>query len=113
MLRRSFQQSTILSVTHTLTFRSLSIPESQFSQTCQRKAILLGKGDSGFLYSRIDETLVSHLTAIENCRKVNLIGQNHIKNLLAPENGFLLLLGWCPFKIQKEKQAGLQFTSTD
>jgi hypothetical protein len=25
----------------------------------------------------------------------------------------MLLLWWCPFKIQKEKQAGLQFTSTD
>ncbi len=31
----------------------------------------------------------------------------------AVENGFLLLLWWCPFKIQKEKRAGLQFTSTD
>ncbi len=25
----------------------------------------------------------------------------------------MLLLGWCPFKIQKEKWAGLQFTSAD
>ncbi len=25
----------------------------------------------------------------------------------------MLLLSWCPFKIQKEKQEGLQFTSTD
>ncbi len=25
----------------------------------------------------------------------------------------MLLLWWCPFKIQKEKRAGLQFTSTD
>jgi hypothetical protein len=32
MLRRSFQQSALLSVTLTLTFRSLSIPESQFSK---------------------------------------------------------------------------------
>ncbi len=31
-LRRYFQQSAILSVTLTLTFRSLSIPESQFSR---------------------------------------------------------------------------------
>jgi hypothetical protein len=26
---------------------------------------------------------------------------------------FFFLLWWCPFKIQKEKRAGLQFTSTD
>jgi hypothetical protein len=32
-LLRYFQQSAILSVTFTLTFRSLSIPESQFSYT--------------------------------------------------------------------------------
>jgi hypothetical protein len=32
MLRGSFQQSALLSVTLTLTFRSLSIPESQFSK---------------------------------------------------------------------------------
>jgi hypothetical protein len=25
----------------------------------------------------------------------------------------MLLLGWCPFKIRKEKLAGLHFTSTD
>ncbi len=25
----------------------------------------------------------------------------------------MLILWWCPFKIQKEKQAGLQFISTD
>jgi hypothetical protein len=43
-------------------FRSLSIPESQFSQTWKRKAILRGKGDSGLSYSGIDEILVSHLT---------------------------------------------------
>jgi hypothetical protein len=32
-LRRYFQQSALLSVTLTLTFRSLSIPESKFSET--------------------------------------------------------------------------------
>jgi hypothetical protein len=36
----SFQQSAILSVTLTLNFRSLSIPESQFSKTWWCKAIL-------------------------------------------------------------------------
>ncbi len=25
----------------------------------------------------------------------------------------MLFLWWCPFKVQKEKQVGLQFTSTD
>jgi hypothetical protein len=33
--------------------------------------------------------------------------------VLATENGFMLLLSWRPLKIQKEKLAGLQFTSTD
>ncbi len=42
-------------MTLSLTFRSLSIPESQFSKTGWRKAILLGKGDSGLSYSSIDE----------------------------------------------------------
>jgi hypothetical protein len=70
-LRRSFQQSAILSLTLTLTFRSLSFPESQFSKTWQRKAILRGKGGSGLLYSGIDEFQASHLTETEKCRKVN------------------------------------------
>ncbi len=67
-----FQQSAILSVTLTLTFRSLSILESQ--------AILWSKGDSGLSYSRIDEIPVSHLTQTENCRKVILIRQSHLTN---------------------------------
>jgi hypothetical protein len=46
-LRRSVQQSAMLSVALTLTFRSLSIPESQFYETWQRKAILWGKGYRG------------------------------------------------------------------
>jgi hypothetical protein len=76
-----FQQSTILSVTLKLTFRSLSIPESQFSSTWRRKAILGGKGDGGLSYSGIDEIPVSHLTETEKCRKVNLIKQSHLTNL--------------------------------
>ncbi len=63
-LRRSFQQPAVLSVTLTLTFRSRSIPESQFSKTWQRKTILRGKGNSGLSYSGIDEIPVSHLTEI-------------------------------------------------
>jgi hypothetical protein len=43
----SFQQPTIHSVT--LTFRSLSFPESQFSKILMREAISLGKDCSGFL----------------------------------------------------------------
>jgi hypothetical protein len=62
MLRRSFQQSAVLSVTLTLTFFSLSIPESRFSKTWQHKAILWGKGYSGLSYSRIGYIPVSHLT---------------------------------------------------
>jgi hypothetical protein len=53
----------------TLTYRSLSIPESQFSKTWQRKAILQGKGDSKLLYSGNDEKPLSHLTEKENSRK--------------------------------------------
>jgi hypothetical protein len=41
MLRRYFQQSALLSVTFTLTSCSLSIPESQFSQS---KAHLMEQG---------------------------------------------------------------------
>jgi hypothetical protein len=70
-LRRSFQQSAIRSVTVTSTFRSLSIPESQFSQTKRHK------GCSGLSYFGIDEILVSHLTQTEKCRKVTLIRQSH------------------------------------
>jgi hypothetical protein len=47
-----FQRSAILSVTLTLTFRSLSIPESQFSGV---KPSYGAKGDSGLSYSGIDE----------------------------------------------------------
>jgi hypothetical protein len=64
-----------------LTVRSLSIPESQFSKTQQRKAILWGKGNSGLLYSGIDEILVSHLVETEKRQKVNLIRQSRLKNL--------------------------------
>jgi hypothetical protein len=70
MLWRSFQQSAILSVTLTLAFRSLSIPESQFSKTWRPKAILRGKGDGRFSYSGMDEIPVSHLTEAEKCCKV-------------------------------------------
>jgi hypothetical protein len=56
------------------------------------KAILRSKGDSGLSYSGIDEIPVSHLTQTENIRKVTLIGQSHLTNPLAAENGFMLLL---------------------
>jgi hypothetical protein len=80
-LRRSFQQSDILSVTLKLTFRSLSIPESQFSKIWWRKAILWSTVDSGLSYSGIDEIQVSHLTETEKCWKVNLIRQSHLTNI--------------------------------
>jgi hypothetical protein len=60
-------------VTLTLTFRSLSIPEGQFSKSWQRKAILRGKGDSGLSYSGIDEIPVSHLTELKNAGKSILL----------------------------------------
>jgi hypothetical protein len=82
-------------------------------ETSRRNAILWGKGDSTLSYSGIDEILVSYLTETEKCRRVNLIRQSHLTNLKAAENGFMLLLWWCPFKIQKEKRAGLQFIRTD
>jgi hypothetical protein len=62
----------------TLTFHSQSFPESQFSKTWRRKAIFLGKGDSGLSYSGIDEIPVSHLKETEKCRKVNLIRQSDL-----------------------------------
>ncbi len=77
----TFQQSATLSVTLTSIFRSLSIPESQFSKTWRRKAILPGKGDSGLSYSGIDEIQVSHLTETEKSRKVNLNRQSHVAKL--------------------------------
>jgi hypothetical protein len=55
----------MLSVTLTLTDRSLSISESQFSKTWRRKAILRGKGNSELSYSGIDEIPVSQLTETE------------------------------------------------
>jgi hypothetical protein len=45
------------------------------------------EGDSGLLYSRIDE-----IPEMEKCRKVNLIRQSHLTNLSAAENGFMVLL---------------------
>jgi hypothetical protein len=50
-------------VTLTLTFHSLSIPESQFSR---RKAILRGKGGSGLSYSGIDEIPLVILWRLKN-----------------------------------------------
>ncbi len=76
-----FQQPSIHSVTLTVTFRSLSIPESQFPKTWRLKAILRGKGDTGLLYSGIDENPVSHLKETEKSREVNLIRQSHLTNL--------------------------------
>jgi hypothetical protein len=55
----------MLTVTLTLTFRSILIPESLFSKTWQRKAIFRGKGNSELLYFRIDEIPVSHLQEME------------------------------------------------
>jgi hypothetical protein len=60
---------------------AMSIPESQFSKTWRRKAILRGKGDSRLSYSGIDEISVSHLTETEKCQKVNLTKQSHRTNL--------------------------------
>jgi hypothetical protein len=50
---------------------------------------------------------------MEKCRKDTLIRQNHLTNLEAAKNGFILLLGWCSFKIKKEKWAGLHLTSME
>jgi hypothetical protein len=71
-------------------FSSLVIPESLFSTTRRREAILWGKGNNGLLYFRIDEISLSHLPETETCLK--LIKQSHIIIPQAAENGFLLLL---------------------
>jgi hypothetical protein len=103
MLRRYFfQQTAILSVTLRLTFRSLSIPESQFSKTWQRKVILRGKGDSGLSYAGTDEIPVSHLTGTTNAGKSIWLYKAILKIFKPLENGFLLLSWWFPFKIQKK-----------
>ncbi len=73
-------------------FSSLLIPESKFSTTWRRKAILRGKDNSGLLYFGIDEISLSHLLETETCLKVNLIRQSHIINPQDAENSFLLLL---------------------
>jgi hypothetical protein len=72
-----------------LTFRNWQIAESQCK--CQREYAGLLKIASK---RHFDQT-------------------KSIKFTYAAENGFMLLLWWCPFKIQKEKWAGLQFNSTD
>jgi hypothetical protein len=69
MLRRSFEQYDMLSVTLTLIFRSLSIPESEFSKTWRRKAILRGKGDSGLSYSGTVEIPGVILQRLKNAGK--------------------------------------------
>jgi hypothetical protein len=48
------------------------------------------------LYTGIDEIPESLLPETEKRPKINLIKQSH-------ENGFMPPLGWCSFKIQKEK----------
>jgi hypothetical protein len=68
-------------MTLTLTFCSLPTLEIQFVKTWQCKAILRGKGNSGLLYSGIDEILVSHLPVTEKLQEVTLIIQSHLINL--------------------------------
>jgi hypothetical protein len=72
----------MLSVTLTLAFRRLLIPDSQFSKTWRRKAILSygGKGDSGLSYFGIDEISLSHLMETQKCRKAYLIKQSYLIN---------------------------------
>jgi hypothetical protein len=81
-------------VRYTLCDTYIDFPQSaNFGKSIfYNKAILRSKGDSGLLYSGIDEIPVSHLTQTENCRKVTLIRQSHLTNCQAAENGFLLLL---------------------
>jgi hypothetical protein len=76
-------------VTLTLTFRSLSISESQFSGV---KPSYGARATAVCHIPKIDEIPVSHLTQMENCQKVTLIRQSHLTNHLAAENGFMLLL---------------------
>jgi hypothetical protein len=59
----------MLSVTLTLTFRSLSIPESQFSKHGGVRPSYRAKVISGLSFSGIDEIPVSHLTETENAGK--------------------------------------------
>jgi hypothetical protein len=76
----------------TLTFRSLSILESQFSKHHGARSFYGAKAIEGLSYSGIDEILVSHLPEMKTCPKVNVIRQSHLTNLSAAENGFMLIL---------------------
>jgi hypothetical protein len=83
MLRRSFQESAILSVTLALTFHSLSIMEGQFYEKINYvKPSYRSKATAD---CRIPELMkfryVGHLMEIQKSQKVNLIRQSHLVNL--------------------------------
>jgi hypothetical protein len=80
-LRRPFQQSAMRSVTLTLTFRSLSILESQSFKHGGVRQSYRAKAIADCHIPKFVEIPVSHHTETEKCRKVNLIRQGHLKNL--------------------------------
>ncbi len=100
-------------MTLTLTFHSLSIRNVNF---LKHGGVRPSYGANAIADSRIleiDEIPVRHLTETEKSRKVNLLDKAilQIFKLLK-----MVLCSSCdgvPFIIQKEKRAGLQFTSTD
>jgi hypothetical protein len=89
-------------VTLTLTFHSLSIPESQFSKTWRRQAILRGTGDSRLSYSGIDEIPLSNLTKTEKCRKVNLIDKAILQIFKPLKIVFCSSCDGVPLKLKKK-----------
>jgi hypothetical protein len=66
---------------------------------------------------RLRKVNVSVTESILDCwkerRSVTLTGQSCLIGIKAAENGYMILLWWCPFTIQKEKLPGLQFTRAD
>ncbi len=66
---------------------------------------------------RLRKVILSVTESKAECWKerssVTLTRQSQLNSIKLLKMVFSLLLWWCPFKIQTEKRAGLQFTSTD
>jgi hypothetical protein len=88
-------------VTLTLTFRSLSIPESQFSKTWQHKAILLGKGYGGLSYSGTDEIPVS-FGEVKNAGKSIWLDKATLKIIKPLKMVFCFSCDGVPLKFKKK-----------
>jgi hypothetical protein len=89
-------------VTLTLTFRSLSIPDSQFSKHGSVRPSYGGKCDRGLSYSGIDEIAVSHLTETEKCRKSILLDKAILQIFQPLKWNFCFSCDGVPLKFKKK-----------